>query len=123
MIVGDAAFGIPRQILRPYARSNMTHKKKIFNYRLSRTRRYIESTFGIISNKFEVFHRPMRTSLISSIKIVKACCVLHNFIRVRDGYDVIDTMSIVGLENVSLNSYIMNQHYESDRRYFKRLIR
>lgn len=28
MIVGNAAFGILRHILRPYARSNMTHKKK-----------------------------------------------------------------------------------------------
>ncbi|CAK1592524.1 unnamed protein product [Parnassius mnemosyne] len=116
IIVGDAAFGISRHILRPYARRYMTHKKKIFNYRLSRTRRYIESTFGIMSNKFEVFHW---TSLINSIKIVKACCVLHNFIRVFDGYDVIDTMSIVGLENVSLNSYnIMNRTGDTLRDLF-----
>ncbi|KAL4719205.1 hypothetical protein ACJJTC_009223 [Scirpophaga incertulas] len=30
--VADAAFGISNTILRPYARTNLTHKKKIFNY-------------------------------------------------------------------------------------------
>lgn len=103
MIVGDAAFGISRHVLRPYARNNMTHKKKIFNYRLSRARRYIESTFGIMSNKFEVFHRPLRTSLYNSIIIVKACCVLHNYIRTRDGYNINDSMTIVGLEDAPTN--------------------
>jgi len=41
MIIGDSAFGISNKVLRPYARSNLTTKKKIFNYRMSRARRYI----------------------------------------------------------------------------------
>lgn len=103
MVIGDAAFGISNKVLRPYARSNLTYKKKIFNYRLSRARRYIESTCGILSNKFRIFHRPMNTSMPNTITIVKACCVLHNFIRERDGYRVEDTLTVAGLVDLSHN--------------------
>lgn len=85
VIVADEAFGVSPSILRPYARSNLNYKKKIFNYRLSRARRYIESTFGILSNKWRILHRPLNVSVELSEKIVKACCILHNFVRVRDG--------------------------------------
>lgn len=104
VIVGDAAFGISKQVLRPYARSNMTYKKKILNYRLSRARRYIESTFGIMSNKFRIFHRPMNTSLENTITIIKACCILHNYIRERDGYKIEDTLTIAGFEPLTHGS-------------------
>ncbi|XP_071050721.1 uncharacterized protein [Onthophagus taurus] len=97
------AFGISNKILRPYVRSNMTCKKKVFNYRLSRARIYIESTFGIMTNKFRIFHRPMNTSVPNTIKIVKACCVLHNFVRERDGYREEDTYTIDGLQDLNIN--------------------
>lgn len=29
--------------------------------------------------------------------IVKVCCVLHNFVRDRDGYKIEDTLSVEGL--------------------------
>ncbi|KAL4100811.1 hypothetical protein QTP88_020840 [Uroleucon formosanum] len=103
IIIGDSAFGISNKVLRPYARSNLTKKKKIFNYRISRARRYIESTFGIMSNKFNIFHRPMNTALPNTITIVKACCVLHNFIRERDGYRVEDTLTVEGFQELQLN--------------------
>lgn len=80
--------------MKPYARTNMTHKKNIFNYRFSRSRRYIESTFGILSNKFRVFHTSINASFNVAKNIVKACCVLNNFIRVRDGYSIEDTLTI-----------------------------
>lgn len=108
VIIGDSAFGISNKVLRPYARSNLTKKKKIFNYRISRARRYIESTFGIMSNKFKIFHRPMNTSLPNTITIVKACCVLHNFIRERDGYRVEDTLTVEGFQELQLN---VNNNY------------
>ncbi|XP_008182845.1 uncharacterized protein LOC103309362 [Acyrthosiphon pisum] len=85
MIIGDSAFGISNKVLRPYARSNLTTKKKIFNYRMSCAR------------------RPMNTSLPNTITIVKACCVLHNYIRERDGYRVEDTLTVEGFQELNLN--------------------
>jgi len=86
VIVGDEVFGLSENIMCPYGGNNLTMSKKIFNYRLSRARRYIECTFGILSNKWRTFHRPLNVKLDLAQNIIKACCILHNFVRVRDGY-------------------------------------
>jgi hypothetical protein len=63
---------------------------------LSRARRYIECTFEILSNKWRIFHRPLNVSVEFAEDIVKACTVLHNFVRVRDGYKHEDALSYEG---------------------------
>jgi len=60
--------------------------KTVFNYRLSRARRFIECLFGILTNKWRIFHRPLNVNIELAIDIIKACVVLHNFVRLRDGY-------------------------------------
>lgn len=97
VIVGDEAFGLTFNVMRPYGGKNLSSKKRIHNYRLTRARRYIECTFGILSNKWRIFHRPLNVSIDFAEDIVKACTVLHNFVRVRDGYKHEDTLSIQGL--------------------------
>lgn len=56
VIIGDEAFGLHRNLLRPYPGRGLSFKRKIFNYRLSRTRRYVECAFGILANKWRVLH-------------------------------------------------------------------
>lgn len=86
VIIGDEAFGLSKHVLRPYARTiSLSYTKKIFNYRLSRARRYIEATFGIMANKFRILHRPLNVSTAHGVSVVKAICILHNFIRAREG--------------------------------------
>lgn len=53
--IGDEAFGLSTHMQRPYGGKNLSQKKKIFNYRLSRARRYIECAFGILTNKWRIF--------------------------------------------------------------------
>lgn len=103
VIVGDGAFGISNSIMKPYVRSNMTHKKNVFNYRSSRARRFIESTFGIM------FHTSMNVSFNIAKKFVKACCVLHNFTRVRDGYRIEDILTIEGILDLDNNNIPRNR--------------
>lgn len=71
----------------------------MFNYRLSRARRFIECTFGIFSNKWRIFHRPLNVSEEFAEDIIKACVILHNFVRIWDGntLDFEDTLSYEGL--------------------------
>ncbi|XP_071535016.1 uncharacterized protein [Panulirus ornatus] len=92
VIVGDEAFGIMKHIMRPYSGKHLTYKKKIFNYRLSRARQYIECTFGILANKWRIFHRPLNVEMLFAENIIKACCILHNYVRERDGYKFEDTV-------------------------------
>lgn len=100
IIVGDEAFGLSENLMRPYGGKNLTMTKKIFNYRLSRARRYIECTFGILSNKWRIFHRPLNVKLDLAQNIIKACCILLNYVRIRDGYRYDDTLTVQGLENI-----------------------
>lgn len=100
--VADAAFGFHKHLWRPYAGTHLTVEKRIFNYRLCRARRYIECTFGILSNKWRIFHRPLNVQTDFAVDIVKACVVLHNFVRDRDGYVAEDTTYITGLEDIQV---------------------
>jgi hypothetical protein len=98
--IGDEAFGLHKHLLRPYGGSNLTVKKRVFNYRLCRARTYVECTFGILSNKWRIFHRPINVDPDFAVDIVMACVILHNFVRDRDGYRVEDTMTITGFEDL-----------------------
>ncbi len=106
VIVGDEAFGLSKHLLRPYSGTHLSSKKRIFNYRLTLARRYVECTFGILSNKWRIFHRPIDTSVQFADDIVKACCVLHNFVRIRDGYQAEDTLQIIGWEDTDMGNII-----------------
>jgi hypothetical protein len=72
VFVGDEAFPLLENLMRPYPGNNLSHEKKIFNYRLNRTRRYIECTFGILANKWRIFHCPPDVHIDFAIDIVKS---------------------------------------------------
>jgi len=92
VIVGDEAFALHENLLRPYPRKNLDLKKKIFNMRLSRARRYVECTFGILANKWRIFHTPILVEPEFTTLIVKTACVILNFVRRRDGVEYDDTL-------------------------------
>lgn len=85
VFVGDEAFALSQHVLRPYGGKSLTQEKKIFNYRLSRARRYIECSFGILAGKWRILQKPLNVDFDFAEAIVKATCVLHNFVRQRDG--------------------------------------
>lgn len=82
VIVGDDAFPLKMYLMKPYSRcESLTFEQKIFNYRLSRARRIVENTFGIVVSKFQIFEKPINLSPDKVEKIVLACCALHNRLR------------------------------------------
>lgn len=59
-------------------------RKQIFNYRLSRARRVIENTFGIMAAKWRIFRQPIQARVQTVDSIVKAAVCLHNFILMEE---------------------------------------
>ena len=49
-------FFVNYSIMKSYSGKYLTKKQKVFNYRLSRARRTVESAFGIYANRWRVFH-------------------------------------------------------------------
>jgi hypothetical protein len=81
--VGYDAFPLRKHLMKPYKGANLDLPKSIFNYRLSRARRVIENTFGILVSRFRIFTRTITCSP-STVDIIKATVCLHNLIKQKE---------------------------------------
>nr|CAI5829876.1 unnamed protein product [Callosobruchus analis] len=93
VFLGVDAFPLNNNFMEPYPRSNLKTQRRIFNYHLSRSRRTVDCAFGIVSNRWRVFHTSMTIPPDFAVLVTKAACVLHNFVRRRDGYRFEDTLA------------------------------
>ncbi|XP_072164397.1 uncharacterized protein [Diadema setosum] len=105
--VADEAFPLRENIMKPYARRNMTEEERIFNYRLSRARRVVENAFGILANRFRVFLTPIALSPEKVTNIVLCACALHNFlITHKSAKHVYSPPDIIDAENPVSHTFI-----------------
>lgn len=79
--IGDQAFPLMTNLMKPYPDRNITREEKIFNYRLSRARRVVENSFGILASRFRVFLTQITIDVKNVDAIVLAACALHNYLR------------------------------------------
>lgn len=82
--VGDDAFQLSKNMMKPYAGRNLNQIQKIFNYRLSRARRTIENAFGILASRWRVLRKFIGLHPTSVDSIVMACICLHNFLKTEN---------------------------------------
>ena len=83
VIVADEAFPLLHNLMRPYpgkSEGTLSREEAVFNYRLSRARMVVENAFGILAQRWRIFSRKIPLSTKNVDKVVKAACVLHNYL-------------------------------------------
>ena len=80
VFLGDDAFPLRTNLIKPYAQTNLDIRKLVANYRICRARRIIENSFGILAARFRVFRRPIHAKISTVESITKAAVGLHNFL-------------------------------------------
>lgn len=110
VFIGDEAFPLMENFMRPYPRDQLDPQKRIFNYRLSRARRIVEATFGVLARKWYVYRKDFECKVETVDKVVKASCVLHNYlIQTEIDYLSGSTTSDTSIfTNLSYNNDISN---------------
>lgn len=83
VLIGDEAFALKTFMMKPFNQreSLRDRRKERYNKRLCRARRVVENAFGIMAQKWRIFLRPIPLKVSKSVKVVKAACILHNFLR------------------------------------------
>lgn len=99
VFIGDEAFSLRKNFLKPYSQKELNKERKIFNYRLSHARRVVENTFGILVGRFRIYMLPINLKVENIDRVVMATCVLHNFLRRKVGEKYV----AVGLDSDSSN--------------------
>ena len=78
---GDDAFPLATYMMKPYPQKDLSRNKRIFNYRLSRVRRFSENAFGILANRWRVFRNQFLLKPEKVKVITYSVLILHNFLR------------------------------------------
>ncbi|CAD7093771.1 unnamed protein product [Hermetia illucens] len=83
VLVGDEAFGLSYNLLTPYSGNYLPTSERIFNYRLSRARRLVESAFRMLAHTWRILLKSLEVQPALGKLIVLCCCILHNYIKLN----------------------------------------
>jgi DDE superfamily endonuclease len=114
VFVGDEAFALRPDFLKPFAQKDLTFPRKIFNYRLSRARNVVENAFGILASRFRIFHTEINMQLRKTEWVVLATCALHNLLRRKShgylGFNILDITDTLQYEEERQIAFADLQH-------------
>ncbi|KAM3913212.1 uncharacterized protein RB166_018524 [Leptodactylus fuscus] len=88
VMVSNNVFTVTPPLLRPYQGHGLDNRRRMYNCRLWRARQFVESTFAIMAVRWEVFCSAIQLDVATAESVLRACCVLHNYVRNSDGGEV-----------------------------------
>lgn len=91
VIIADDAFPLQEHIMKPYPFHTKVKMEQIFNERLSHARQCSEHSFGMLASRFRIFQTNIDLRAEKVKTIVKACCVLHNFLIERSDWQILNS--------------------------------
>ncbi|CAN8009352.1 unnamed protein product, partial [Ixodes pacificus] len=104
VLVGDEAFPLMENLMRPFPGEALDLPKKCFNYRLSRARRISENAFGILAARWRLFRQAIQGDLSLVDNLVWSGVLLHNYMRTCDDEEGVPmTSSYARPANVDCN--------------------
>jgi len=83
VIRGDEAYPLFSYLMRSYPRRQLFESRRLFNYRISRGRRVVESAFGILAGKWRILNKPIETFPNMEDRNVKCMCFAQGSHRQR----------------------------------------
>ena len=69
-----------------YRRSPQNHEE-LFNYKHAQARNVIERCFGLLKKRWGILRSPSFYPIRTQTRMILACCLLHNFIRINMAID------------------------------------
>jgi hypothetical protein len=100
VIVRDEALALSEHVLRPYGPTRIGIQQRICNYVLTRARQMVECAFGILTNKWSIFNRPLNVTPQLRSTLVRACYILGIFVRRNDGFELEDILCESNFESI-----------------------
>jgi hypothetical protein len=97
--VVDCGYGLSRHCLPPYrgvryhlkewnvAGLQPVNKEELFNLRHSSLRNIVERIFGVIKKRFPILVNMPRYDYEIQIQLVLSCLMIHNFIKLNQGFE------------------------------------
>jgi len=87
VLISDEAFALKTYLMKPFprrqSRNNTRLDTYVIRYRLCRARRVVGNAFGILSKKWRVYKGSIELKEDTTIKVILATCILHNYLRVK----------------------------------------
>ncbi|XP_031328882.1 uncharacterized protein LOC116159923 [Photinus pyralis] len=84
VIIADDAFPSLTNLIKPYSHKKLSFEDRVYNYRVSRARRMVESSFGILANRFRVLLQPINLNAEKVEIITLTCVLLHNYLATNN---------------------------------------
>jgi predicted transcriptional regulator len=76
VFMGDEAFTLLENFLKPFSQKGLNTEKKIFNYRLSSSRIIVKNFLGIVASRFRIFHTHINLKLDRKETAVALCITI-----------------------------------------------